>query len=135
MPHAALQPRNKRIALHSPPPIYHRKLLSLSIPYVPEKFKTLPHCAWEICNYSALRLHSYTAVLSALLMYTFCTKSVQNCTVKLIFLTKSMSKILAFYGRLNCYPFFNFTQGKLVNRWRLCYTRCYYFTLKVKPSI
>ncbi|RKI42747.1 hypothetical protein D7V86_18855 [bacterium D16-51] len=55
-------------------------------------------------NYSALRLHSYTAVLSALLMYTFCTKCVQNGTVKLIFLTKSMSKILAFYGRLNCYP-------------------------------
>ena len=57
------------------------------------------------CNYSALRLHSYTAVLSALLMYTFCTKWVQNGTVKLIFLTKSMSKILAFYGRLNCYYF------------------------------
>jgi len=36
-------------------------------------------------------------VLSALVMYTFCTKNVQNGTAKLIFLTKNLSKILEFY--------------------------------------
>ena len=58
--------------------------------------------------YSALRLHSNITVLSALVMYTFCTKNVQNGTIKLIFLTKNMSKILAFYGRLNCYQISTF---------------------------
>ena len=47
-------------------------------------------------NYSALRLHSYTAVLSALLMYTFCIKSVQNGTVKLIFLKNAYQKFSHF---------------------------------------
>jgi len=47
--------------------------------------------------YSALRLHSNKSVLSALVMYTFCTENVQNGTAKLIFLTKNLSKILEFY--------------------------------------
>ncbi len=49
------------------------------------------------CYYSALWLHSNKSVLSALVMYTFCTKNVQNGTAKLIFLTKNLSKILEFY--------------------------------------
>jgi len=47
--------------------------------------------------YSALWLHSNKSVLSALVMYIFCTKNVQNGTVKLIFLTKNL-------WRLNFYP-------------------------------
>jgi len=58
--------------------------------------------ATSVCYYEAVRLHSNKPVLSALVMYTF-------CTAKLIFLTKNLSKILEFYWRLNCYArFINF---------------------------
>jgi len=53
--------------------------------------------ATSVCYYEAVRLHSNKPVLSALVMYTFCTKNVQNGTAKLIFLTKNLSKILEFY--------------------------------------
>ena len=40
---------------------------------------------YKNCYYEAVRLHSNKPVLSALVMYTFCTKNVQNSTAKLIF--------------------------------------------------
>jgi len=61
------------------------------------KFWVLNVCPLYYSYYSALRLHSNKPVLSALVMYTFCTKNVQNGTAKLIFLTKNLSKILEFY--------------------------------------